>query len=96
MQGESQMESRQPEWTMPGGAQNSNDHSLHSAGVRELERCTGIGHARWGRLVSKGPVVEALPHTPYYASHLNLRVPNAGLVDHFKKRQDAEGAKIVA
>ena len=47
-------------------------------------------------MVSKGPVVEALPHTPYYASHLNLRVPNAGLVDHFKKRQDAEGAKIVA
>ena len=84
------------EWTMPGGAKNNSDQSLHSAGVRELERCTGIGQARWGRMVSKGPVVEALPHTTYYAYHLNLRVPKADLVEHFKKRQEVEGAKIVA
>ena len=47
-------------------------------------------------MVIKGPVVDVLPHTTYYAYHLNLCVPKEDLVEHFKKQQSTEGAKIVA
>ena len=83
-------------WTIPGGKMEQSDSSLHATGIRELKEEVGIGHEGWGGLVGLGPTVDALPNTTYYSYRINSCVPKVIRVGHFKKRQEAEGAKIVA
>ena len=76
--------------TLPGGKQETQDESLHAAGVRELFEETGLQQQDWQARIASGPQVKALKHTTYYIYTLNQTIPRELLTSRFKDRKETK------
>ena len=74
-------------WTVPGGAAESSDHSLHHTALRELTDETGLGKDTWIDRVRVGPEVIALRDTTYFAYALDPAVLQTSLTAKFGQRR---------
>ena len=74
-------------WTMPGGAAQSSDQSLHHTALRELTDATGLGKDTWIGTVRVGPELLALRDTTYFAYALDPAMLQTSLKAKFEQRR---------
>jgi len=76
-------------WTIPGGQQQSNDHSAQHTALRELREDTGLGKEVLQDTVRVGPELIALSETTYLAYALNSIPSKVRLLESFAQRRDS-------